>query len=299
MKLQYIGYLIVQLSVIEYVFSQCGTVMYKNEKYIIVNDPPSYASCRGEKTFRRISDQQLFCMSRTPSDTESANLTCAAQACKCGKSQKSTARVVGGEILDKNQYPWLTYITTIDKDGVTHACTASIISNKAIMTAAHCVAEKDGTPRITSKVFMGAHNITNRYEDSLVMNATLIPHESYKMVEDAPLKYDIALLITDDEIEFTDDVQPVCLPSKTSEIPDDGRLYSGGWGNSGSMIEWLTANTDYKHERVQSENKNLTVDEIQDKIKDIINNKIVEIFDGFQNYYDKENFKFNIGNKTG
>ena len=34
------------------------------------------------------------------------------------------------------------------------------------------------------------------------------------MVEDAPLKYDIALLITDDEIEFTDDVQPVCLPSK-------------------------------------------------------------------------------------
>ena len=34
------------------------------------------------------------------------------------------------------------------------------------------------------------------------------------MVEDVPLKNDIALLITDDEIEFTDDVQPVCLPSK-------------------------------------------------------------------------------------
>ena len=33
----------------------------------------------------------------------------------------------------------------------------------------------------------------------------------------------------------------------------------------------------------------ILVDEIQDKIKDIINNKIVEIFDGFQNYYDKGN----------
>ena len=33
----------------------------------------------------------------------------------------------------------------------------------------------------------------------------------------------------------------------------------------------------------------ILVDQIQDKIKDIINNKMVEIFDGFQNYYDKGN----------
>ena len=33
---------------------------------------------------------------------------------------------------------------------------------------------------ITSKVFMGAHNTTKRYEDSLVMNATIITHESFK-----------------------------------------------------------------------------------------------------------------------
>ena len=30
-------------------------------------------------------------------------------------------------------------------------------------------------------------------------------------------------------------------------IPDEGRLYSGGWGNFASLMEWLTANTDYKH----------------------------------------------------
>jgi len=291
-------HLIVQLCGIEYVFSQCGSVMYKNEKYDIVNDRPSYASCKGEKTFRRTSDQQLFCLSRTPSDTKPAKLSCAAQACKCGKSQKSTARVVGGEILDKNLYPWLSYITTAQKDGLALTCTASIISNRAILTAAHCVTEKDGTPMITSKVFMGAHNTTKRYEDSLVMNATIITHESFKFVEDAPLKNDIALLITDDVIKFTDDVRPVCLPSKTSKIPDEGRLYSGGWGNFASLMEWLTANTDYKHKRVKSENQNLTDDELKEKVRVIINDKMVEIFDGFQNYYDKENFKFNIGNKS-
>ena len=54
--------------------------------------------------------------------------------CKCGK-KFSMQRIVGGSVTSVNEYPWQAAITTAS--GAQY-CGGSLITNKHILTAAHC-----------------------------------------------------------------------------------------------------------------------------------------------------------------
>ncbi|MCH1927678.1 trypsin-like serine protease, partial [Shewanella sp. C31] len=54
--------------------------------------------------------------------------------CECGK--RNTGRIYGGTPTKKNEYPWMAAIEDEDKD---HYCGGSVITERHILTAAHCV----------------------------------------------------------------------------------------------------------------------------------------------------------------
>lgn len=53
------------------------------------------------------------------------------------KDDTYVQRIVGGNIADRGEYPWLIIVTYNDR----YKCGGSIIDEETILTAAHCVSK--------------------------------------------------------------------------------------------------------------------------------------------------------------
>jgi len=293
MELKFVLSLLWHLKFVEYATSRCRSVMFKDEKFDVVNFPPPFESCKGDRLFIRASDQKLFCMARTPNNTKSDTLSCAAQASEQANSQEeSQNRVARGEELTKNLYPWLTLITLhFDPTGpyFNSTCGGSIISNRAILTAAHCF---KGMIGMKQKIYIGAHNKSESklQDEATEIKVNAIIHERYGAGTIFPDKNDIGILITEDEIEFNEIIQPICLPIKSDSIDSATNIFAGGWGVKETLMEWLTRNKNFIAKEY-SEN---------DYGKDVINmlfNQVKGVFGGIENYISKDTLAFNVQNK--
>ncbi|CAL4120555.1 unnamed protein product [Meganyctiphanes norvegica] len=151
--------------------------------------------------------------------------------CICG--QANPYRVVGGEVVyPKNKYPWHVWI----KEGKNYLCGGSIINDRYILTAAHCLINFNCAPMGPNKfkVVVADHNIDSSSENvaatSTVSVDKVIVHPGYNCNELAE-DDDIGLLRLSQSLDLTaKQVTPICLPS------DDSQLYLGdmaivtGWG---------------------------------------------------------------------
>lgn len=73
----------------------------------------------------------------------------------CGKRNKepfatgnsnyggSEGRIVHGERANCGEYPWFTHLEAYNEDKPVGGCSASLINNRWILTAAHCVSDVD------------------------------------------------------------------------------------------------------------------------------------------------------------
>lgn len=77
-------------------------------------------------------------MQAFPSDSARSN----SEAQQCGQANPGGLRIVGGQKAEENEWPWLVALSCSSPS--TFYCTASIINERWIMTAAHCV---DGCTR--------------------------------------------------------------------------------------------------------------------------------------------------------
>ncbi|XP_011302030.1 trypsin-1-like [Fopius arisanus] len=151
-------------------------------------------------------------------------------ACQCGLSAPPN-RIVGGAEAQMAKYPWVVYLTYNNK----FYCAASIISDRYVLTAAHCV---DRFNKNQMRVVVGAHNRSDTSETMTYRVADIIKHGSYST---ANYNNDIALIKIDGRIVFKGPMRPVCLS-------DRGPTYAGwqgivtGWGatvESGSTSNTL------------------------------------------------------------
>ncbi|XP_067214739.1 trypsin-4-like [Linepithema humile] len=124
------------------------------------------------------------------------------------------ARIVGGTVADIRQHPYQLSL----HESLWHSCGAVIISNKWILTAAHCM--RTSQPYFYS-VNAGS-NSTHTGVHYQVKKIVRHPNNNY-LTND----YDIALLEVD-EIRFNDRVQPVKLAEK--ELADGVMVNVTGWG---------------------------------------------------------------------
>nr|AQM58394.1 venom s1 protease 16 [Pristhesancus plagipennis] len=146
-------------------------------------------------------------------------------SCPCGRLNKNQARIVGGKETEINEFPFIAGIRTLFSPHV--FCGGTIISEYHVLTAAHCT-----EPRRHEEfaVILGDHNVydTSETKSSIIYNVkTFIEHELYDKL--GRTEYDIALLITEKQINFNLHIEPACFPNAKINLLGQ-RVKVIGWG---------------------------------------------------------------------
>ncbi|XP_006124581.2 serine protease 55 [Pelodiscus sinensis] len=124
------------------------------------------------------------------------------------------ANAVSGE------FPWQVSIQTKEK----HFCGGSIISNWWILSAAHCFT-KELPPDLY--VALGAADLESHQVEKKKLDR-LILHERF---DSANMDNDVALILLDSPIEFSEQKMPICLPLVRDLHTWEG-CWVAGWGAS-------------------------------------------------------------------
>ncbi|KAF2895865.1 hypothetical protein ILUMI_10310 [Ignelater luminosus] len=158
----------------------------------------------------------------------------------CGE-QTGEIRIHGGTETKIWEFPWmalLKYKHNKTNEDAGYQCGGTIINSRYILTAAHCVHLKQ--PLYVDEVRLGEWKISSpedceegkvRYCADPVVDLKIeekIVHPDYDFRKS---KNDIALLRLDRNIEFTNFIQPICLPVSEAPDPSTGsKLTVVGWG---------------------------------------------------------------------
>uniref|UniRef100_A0A2K6UTM4 Coagulation factor IX n=1 Tax=Saimiri boliviensis boliviensis TaxID=39432 RepID=A0A2K6UTM4_SAIBB len=147
-------------------------------------------------------------------------------------------RVVGGEEAKPGQFPWQVVLN----GKVDAFCGGSIVNEKWVVTAAHCI---ETGVKIT--VVAGKHNIEETEHTEQKRNVIrIIPHYNYNATINK-YSHDIALLELDKPLVLNSYVTPICIADKeyTNIFLKFGTGYVSGWGRvfhrgrSASVLQYL------------------------------------------------------------
>uniref|UniRef100_A0A8D1ASV7 Enteropeptidase n=1 Tax=Sus scrofa TaxID=9823 RepID=A0A8D1ASV7_PIG len=145
----------------------------------------------------------------------------------CGKkqvAQEVSAKIVGGNDSREGAWPW---VVALYYNGQL-LCGASLVSRDWLVSAAHCVYGRNLEPS-KWKAILGLHMTSNltspqivtRLIDEIVIN----PHYNRRRKDS-----DIAMMHLEFKVNYTDYIQPICLPEENQVFPP-GRICSiAGWG---------------------------------------------------------------------
>ena len=162
------------------------------------------------------------------------------QGCTCGIANvpKSKNRIVGGSESAENKYPWMVRVMTT---GAIHGCGGTIISRQYVLTAAHCVVERENSgegkirPVSDFSVTLAEHDHSQNSADRVPVSE-IIPYPKY-MNNDCIVQchYDIAVLKLSSPLTFSENIASVCLPAHTMGNHAGKDAVVTGWGVTESM----------------------------------------------------------------
>lgn len=133
-------------------------------------------------------------------------------------------RIVGGETAEPGQFPYMAALRTRE-NGTTfrvHRCGGGILSNRWIVTCAHCT-QLEYSNITNLAIAVGTHHISDGGQ--IYRLNRIVNHPAF---EAARLRNDICLLQTIQSIQFNTFVQPISL--RTQSVGADVAATISGWG---------------------------------------------------------------------
>lgn len=170
---------------------------------------------------------------------------------QCGKYHedlKYTQLISGGEKITAGTWPWLVAIFRKDSkaSNLVFQCTGTLISNRLVLTAAHCFKSDAKLDPISAKrivLAFGRHDIRDWTEKNMLISDVdeINLHPDYLSNKHSTIfDADLAILVTKEHITFSTTIKPICLwptsvDSTISIIGTNGTLV--GWGQPYENIE--------------------------------------------------------------
>lgn len=136
-------------------------------------------------------------------------------------------RVVGGDIADPNAWPW--QVSIFGGTDRKYFCGGSIINEKWILTAGHCIGGRESPDDILIRAGQPRRDTYSPYLQEF-HPAELYLHKEYNP---HTVDNDIALIRLQETIRFNDHVRPICLPKTNKRLPVGTRCTVIGWGKQG------------------------------------------------------------------
>lgn len=164
--------------------------------------------------------QGLVSISSSCPDKQTVSLQCV----ECGQ-QQSTSRIIGGKVSKSGQWPWQV---TLHFKG-SHVCGGVLISDHFVLTAAHCFPSTDESSLVASKwkVYGGVVSLLALPRPYQVKR--ILINENY---DSRTNDQDIALLKLATTVDFTDQVQPACLPTYNQQWSHGTECFTSGFGTT-------------------------------------------------------------------
>ncbi|CAH2094392.1 unnamed protein product [Euphydryas editha] len=149
-------------------------------------------------------------------------------------------RIIGGEIPGLYELPWMALILVRDNGIFKTQCGGTIINNKYILTAAHCVRRR----RTAVVVRVGEYDINSKVDcqgehpfrmcETHIQDIRVDKYIIHENFTSSPTANDIALIRLKKPIDFSfKNVEPICLPIydklRNMDISTKNAVVSG-WG---------------------------------------------------------------------
>ncbi|KAJ8266979.1 hypothetical protein GJAV_G00136840 [Gymnothorax javanicus] len=146
------------------------------------------------------------------------------------------SRVVGGTDAQEGAWPWMVSLHWRGR----HICGASLIDKEWLISAAHCVYGKN-MHLSDWKAFAGRHRQRgplSPHTETREVDRIIFSKMYNKRTKDA----DIAMMHLKTPVNFTDYIQPICLPDSGEQFEPGRKCFIAGWGKvaeQGSVADIL------------------------------------------------------------
>lgn len=131
---------------------------------------------------------------------------------------RTREKVVGGEAAEVSDFPYMVSLSTTEGS---HFCGGSLLNDRTVITAAHCVADTDA-----SRVTVRAGSIYTDNGGVAVDADRLIVHPNYNPDNS---NSDIALVKLNQPIAAQGGISYVALPPMGSDLANGTRVKAAGW----------------------------------------------------------------------
>ncbi|KAH8301979.1 hypothetical protein KR044_001472, partial [Drosophila immigrans] len=140
-------------------------------------------------------------------------------------------RIINGFAATPKQFPYQVYFDGLLNSNWEPRCGGVIISNRIILTAAHCILPKF----LAYRIYLGALNKTNALEEGQQQvdldPSSVVVHPHWDL---SRLINDIALFVMPSKIQFNAYIQPARLPDPRQSYENTHGVVSG-WGRTNSL----------------------------------------------------------------
>lgn len=162
---------------------------------------------------------------------------------KCGRPVVRRRRVVGGEEADFGEWPWQVSLRKY-KEGefinwgtFEHKCGGALLSDKWVVTAAHCVLDIEIDDL---EVRLGEHQRKHTQEPFMHIDKAIEKVVIHRNFNNLTKEFDIALLkMKDSPIQFQPNIIPICLPTSSNSLSGSTGWVTG-WGKVASWRRFMS-----------------------------------------------------------